>query len=82
MGVAIEIIAIILLYRPLPVKDLAVFTATQATFLQFWTPASLRGYGVGTPNGALWTICVLIQFYIIAWFVQRLFTGGGADAGG
>lgn len=76
VGVAIEIIAIVLLYRPLSVKDLAAFTVTQATYLQFWTPDSLRGYGVGTPNGALWTICVLIQFYIIAWFVRRLLAGG------
>ncbi len=71
-GIAIEIIAIMLLHRPLSVRDLTVFTITQATFLQFWTPDSLREYGIGTPNGALWTICVLIQFYIIAWFVQKL----------
>ena len=27
---------------------------------------------MGTPNGALWTICVLIQFYIAVWFVYKL----------
>lgn len=48
-------------------KDLLLFAFCQGTFFQFWTPDSLRGYGVGTPNGALWTIGVMIQFYIIVW---------------
>ena len=41
--------------------------------MQFWTPDSLRGYGCGTPNGTLWTICVIIQFYIISWFIYKIF---------
>ena len=35
----------------------------QLTMFQFWTPNILRNYGVGTPNGSLWTITVELQFY-------------------
>jgi peptidoglycan/LPS O-acetylase OafA/YrhL len=43
---------------------------TQATLLQAWNPAFLRGYGIGVVNGSLWTIAVEISFYI---FVPILF---------
>ena len=39
---------------------------------QFWTPEALRGFGCGTPNGSLWTISVIVQFYIVAWFLKKL----------
>lgn len=44
----------------------------QLSIFQFWTPDILRGYGVGTPNGSLWTITVEIQFYIIIFFLFRI----------
>lgn len=52
----------------------------QATVLQVWTPDFLRDYGVGVPNGSLWVIPVIIQFYLIcpllpgitAWIERRL----------
>lgn len=72
VAVVIEIIVMCILYRRWNVRDTALFTVTQATIFQFWTPDSLRGYGCGTPNGALWTMGVTIQFYIIAWFLYRL----------
>lgn len=37
----------------------------QISIFQFWTPNILREYGVGTPNGSLWTITVEIQFYFV-----------------
>jgi peptidoglycan/LPS O-acetylase OafA/YrhL len=37
----------------------------QLTFFQFWTPDIFRKWGVGTPNGSLWTIPVELQFYIV-----------------
>lgn len=37
----------------------------QITFVQFYNPEFMRGYGVGVLNGALWTIAVELQFYIL-----------------
>ena len=72
VAVIIEISVLVMLYRKWDIKSLVVFTIAQCTLFQFWTPASLRGFGVGTPNGALWTIGVIIQFYIIAWFFYKI----------
>ena len=41
----------------------------QISFFQFWTPDILRFWGMGTPNGSLWTIIVEIQFYILVPFI-------------
>lgn len=60
-----------LLYGIHNLKQLFLFIGTQSTILQFWTPGSLRGYGCGTPNGSLWTIGVLIQFYLVVWFIRK-----------
>lgn len=37
----------------------------QLTVFQFYTPDILRFWGVGTPNGSLWTIAVEVQYYIL-----------------
>jgi len=37
----------------------------QLTIFQFYTPEILRFWGVGTPNGSLWTIAVEVQYYIL-----------------
>ncbi len=50
-----------------PFLDYIKFGFTQGTVFQFWTPDSLRGYGCGVPNGSLWTITVIVQFYIVIW---------------
>lgn len=37
----------------------------QTSIIQFYNPEFMRGYGVGVLNGALWTITVELQFYLI-----------------
>lgn len=71
IAVTISIISIALLYNQYKIGDLVLFSITQSTFLQFWTPESLRGYGCGTPNGSLWTIGIFVQFYVVAWMIFR-----------
>ena len=72
VAVILEIIVIVIVYSGWNLKDLLLFAFGQGTFLQFWTPESLKTYGVGTPNGALWTIGVMMQFYIVVWFFYKL----------
>lgn len=65
-------ILILALYdAPIRWGQFGLFAVTQGTVLQFWTPDFLRGYGCGTPNGALWTIGVMVQFYIVIYFVHK-----------
>lgn len=72
IAVAIEIMVLVLLYdHTIEWGKLGLFAITQGTIFQFWTPDFLRDYGCGVPNGSLWTICVLIQFYIVAYFVCK-----------
>lgn len=76
VAVLFEIIVLLILYRePINWGQLGVFAVTQSTIFQFWTPDFLRGYGCGCPNGSLWTICVLIQFYFFAYFFYKLLHG-------
>lgn len=75
-AVAIELIVLLCLYhKPINWLQFGAFAITQSTIFQFWTPEFLRGYGCGCPNGALWTICVLIQFYFFAYFVYKALHG-------
>lgn len=72
-AVAVELLAIVWLYfDEIDWPWFVVFAFTQSTFLQFWTPDFLRGYGIGAPNGSLWTICVLVQFYIAVLAVHKV----------
>lgn len=66
---------ICLYHEPINWLQFGAFAITQSTVFQFWTPDCLRGYGCGCPNGALWTICVLIQFYFFAYFVYKALHG-------
>lgn len=66
----VSIISIIVLYNPVaPFIEWIKWIGSQITFGQFYSPDFLEGYGVGAPNGSLWTIPIEIQWYIIAWIV-------------
>lgn len=76
VAVALEIIVLLILYsQPVDWPKMALFVFGQATIFQFWTPDFLRGYGCGCPNGALWTIAILIQFYFLSFFVYKWMKG-------
>lgn len=73
IGVAIEIGVILLLFKEkINWLLLAAFAFCQSSFLQFWTPDFLRSFGCGTPNGALWTMGLTIQFYFFVWFIYKI----------
>lgn len=44
-------------------KDFIIWLITQLSFFQFFAPTSLKTWGVGHPNGSLWSIAVELQFY-------------------
>ncbi len=46
-------------------NDLFTWLLAQFTFFQFYTPQSFKSWGVGHPNGSLWSIAVELQFYVI-----------------
>lgn len=71
VGVIFEIAVIITLYDGWEPISLFIFALAQGTFLQFWSPGALDGFGCGTPNGALWTIGITVQFYILVWFIFK-----------
>ena len=76
VAVAVEIVVLLLLYhQPIDWPQMGLFVFGQATIFQFWTPDFLRGYGCGTPNGALWTICVIIQFYFVVYYLHKMLHG-------
>lgn len=47
----------------------------QLSFVQFYNPDFLRGFGVGVVNGSLWTIAVELQFYVavpfLFWIINK-----------
>ncbi len=64
--ICLNTIIIFFLYKNRPsVMEGIIYGITQFCGMNFYTGEWLRGYGVGTPNGVLWTIPVQIQFFIL-----------------
>jgi peptidoglycan/LPS O-acetylase OafA/YrhL len=53
--------------------EILSWIAGQISFFQFFTPGELRGYGLGNPNGSLWSIVVEIQYYVFVPVLYYLF---------
>ncbi len=64
------IIRLVYANKPTAIERL-IYAVTQFFGMNFYTGGWLRGYGVGTPNGALWTIPVQIQFFALAPLLYR-----------
>jgi peptidoglycan/LPS O-acetylase OafA/YrhL len=56
----------------LNIKEIMLWLVAQMTAFQFYNPDFLRGFGAGTLNGALWTISVELQFYLLVPLVYKL----------
>lgn len=56
--------------------ELIAWISAQTTFFQFYNPDFLRAFGAGTLNGALWTIAVELQFYLLFPLVHHLLQKG------
>ena len=70
--VLINTIVIFVLYSPKPnLKEGLIYVITQFGCLNFYTGEWLRGYGVGAPNGSLWTILVELEFYVIILLIWK-----------
>jgi peptidoglycan/LPS O-acetylase OafA/YrhL len=46
-------------------KDFFLWFIAQITFFQFYVSNSLKTWGLGHPNGSLWSIAVELQFYFV-----------------
>lgn len=72
VAVLVEILGMGITYPQAVDRKTIIFVITQGSILQFWTPSHLRGYGCGTPNGSLWTIGVMVQSYVVIYFLYKL----------
>jgi len=54
-------------------SDVLLLYLAKGSFLQFYNPDFMRGFGDGVLNGSLWTICVELQFYVLIPITYLLF---------
>lgn len=75
VAVLFEIFVIILLYDgSIDWGRLLLFGLSECSFCVY-VPVFLKNYGIGTPNGVLWTIFCLMKFYIIAYLAYKYMRG-------
>ncbi|WP_418637374.1 acyltransferase family protein [Winogradskyella sp.] len=55
------------------ISSFIIWSFSQITFFQFYNAGFMRGYGDGVLNGALWTISVEIQFYLLTPIIYYFF---------
>ncbi len=81
--IAINTAIILLIYETKPTfLEAAVYGVTQVFGMNFYTGDWLRGYGVGVPNGVLWTIPVQIQFFLLVPLLAKLLRRSNVLQGG
>lgn len=66
------------LVRP-AASQMIPWVLAQLTFLQFYNPDFMRGYGVGVLNGSVWTIVVELQFYVLVPVLYGVLRAKGAS---
>lgn len=66
-AVSALVVAVVTSVYGLPVSgwDWAKWVAAQLTVFQFYTPPDLKAYGIGNPNGVLWTIPIEMGMYVL-----------------
>lgn len=57
-------------------KDFLIWLAAQISVFQFYNAEFFRDFGTGVINGALWTISVELQFYILTPLIYLLLKRG------
>ncbi len=62
------------------VFDWGLLYLAKTSFVQFYNPDFMRGYGDGVLNGSLWTITVELQFYFLVPVIYLLFKLQGEGA--
>ncbi|WP_435355291.1 acyltransferase family protein [Emticicia sp. SJ17W-69] len=67
LWVCTSITAILFLYfaKSFNLKDLGMWFLAQISFFQFYASPNLKTWGVGHPNGSLWSIAIELQFYLV-----------------
>lgn len=71
ISIAIEFVFLLSLYSGPNITDYLQILLFQGLTLSPYTPNAFKYYGIGSLNPSLWTIPIIIQFYIIIWFVYR-----------